>query len=183
MASINDVNNAINKVNTSINKVLTSVNNEITSTNNVTTSVNTLDADVKSGFAETVAGLNTLAQIGVVEAQLLFHLTQQADTMICALNQISRNTCGILTQVTLQTQLQKRLVDDSNVIRDIEQSAHPEAARMIHEFADLRSKIEKCCPTPQPEPACTYVPCPSPKQIGMPSLPDLGGATTGNKPT
>jgi hypothetical protein len=181
MASINDVNNSINKVNTTLWKLIaavdtvnTSVTNEITATNSVAAGVNTLDNDVKAGFAATVNSLQTLAVIEEASANLLFHLTQQADTMICALDQIAKNTCGILTQVTIQTQLQERLLKDADAIRAIEDSVHPGVALELCKIAELRAQIEKCCPPPKPEPACTYTPCPAPKPIGMPTLPPLG---------
>ena len=174
MASINDVFNAINKVNTTLW-------NEIAATNNVNTSVNTLDGDVKSGFTATVNGLTTIAQIDTAIADLLFHLTQQADTIICNLQQISQNTCGILTQVAFQTQLQERLAKDADSIRNIEASAHPEAALELHRLAELKEQIEKCCPPPQPKPACTYSPCPTPKQMPMPQIPRVN-PSTGNQP-
>jgi hypothetical protein len=189
MASIDDVNNSVNKVNTTlwkliaaVNTVNTSVQSEIAATNNVTAAVNTVDGDVKSGFASTVNALQVLAIIEEASANLLFHLTQQADTMICALNQISKNTCGILTQVTIQTGLQERLVSDTRAIREIEESAQPAAALELHRLAELRAQIEKCCPPPRPEPACTYQQCPSPPPIKQPDLPQIG-AGTANKPT
>ena len=187
MASINDVNNSINKVNTTlwklisaVNTVNTSVQNEITATNNVTTSVNTLDGDVKSGFAATDALLKAIAEIELGAVDLLYHLTQQADTMICALENISKNTCGILTQVTIQTGLQKRLVEDANAIRAIEESAHPEATLELHRLAELRAEIEKCCPPPTPKPACTYVPCPAPPPLEKPSSPTANALVVGS---
>ena len=189
MASINDVNSSVLKVRSAVSNLNDTVQNEIIATNNVTTSVNTvnasvnaLDSDVKSGFAATVNGLQVLAQIGEAAVKLLFHLTQQADTMICELGQISKNTCGILTQAMIQTQLQKRLARDAHAIREIEESAHPESVLELHRLADLRAQIEACCPPAQPEPACTYAPCLTPTPVDMPDLPKIPGrtGTTGN---
>jgi uncharacterized protein YoxC len=186
VASINDVNNSVNKVNTTLWKVIsaidtlnTSAQNEITATNNVTTSVNTLDGDVKSGFSATEALLKAIAEIELGAVDLLYHLTQQADTMICALENISKNTCGILTQATIQTGLQKRLVEDAGAIRAIEESAHPEATLELHRLAALRAQIEKCCPPPKPEPACTYAPCPAPPPLDKPSSPTANALFAG----
>lgn len=180
MASINDVYNQLVTANTELTQIANDVLAGTTATQAVNSSVNTLDTDVKAGF---VTIDNDLKVIGLVElaiAKLVFHLTQQADTMICALQQISQNTCGILTQVTIQTQLQKGLAEDVKVIRDIEESAHPEAALELRGLAELRAKIEACCPPVQPQPACTYVPCTVPRPIDMPSLPKVGNPTTGN---
>src|SRR5690349_5904180 len=114
MASINDVFNQLQAVNGTLAQIDTDVTAGTSATNQVKTSVDTLDGDVKAGFAATANALNTIAQIDTEAVKLLFHLTQQADTMICALERISRNTCGILTEVTLQTQLQTRLRDDAD---------------------------------------------------------------------
>jgi hypothetical protein len=181
VASINDVNNSVLKVRSSVSNLNDTVQNEITATNSVTTSVNTLDGDVKSGFTATDTLLKAIAEIGIGAADLLYYLTQQADTMICALEHISKNTCGILTQVTIQTDLQRRLVEDANAIHAIEESAHPEAALELHRLAELRAQIEKCCPPPKPEPACTYVPCPRPKPIPEPELPRKGDLKAGTQ--
>jgi hypothetical protein len=188
MASINTVNNSIKQVNATLNNEITATNNVNASVINLdndvksgfttlNASVNTLDGDLKSGFAQTVNWLKIIAQIDVAAVKLLFHLTQQVDTMICSLQQISQNTCGILTQVTIQTPLQQRLVKDADALRAILASAHPEAALELHRLAELQEQIEKCCPPPQPQPACTFVACPSPIPIDMPPLPKVGGDT------
>jgi hypothetical protein len=135
--------------------------------------INNLDGDVNKGFKATVDALKTIAQIDIEAVKLLFHLTEQADTMICALEHISKNTCGILTQVTIQTQLQTRLRADADMLRDIAESAYPAAAFERQRLAALRAQIERCCPPEEPKPACTYEPCPQPKPVGMPDLPKI----------
>jgi hypothetical protein len=180
MASINDVYNQLVTVNTSLSQINSSVIAGTNATNAVNASVNTLDGDVKAGFNATISALTVIAQIETAAVQVLFHLTQQADAMICALQQISQNTCGILTQVAIQTQLQKSLAEDTKRLVDIEGSTHPEAVLHLQSVAALRAQIEKCCPPPQPPPACIYDPCPVPKPIEMPPLPKIGTATTGN---
>jgi hypothetical protein len=181
MASINDVNNSINKVNTTIHKEIDATNAVNTSVGNVQTSVDkvaadivTLDGDLKSGFAQTIQELKNLEALGVATVELLFHLSQQADTMICALKQISQNTCGILNEVTAQTALQKQLTKDSDIIRHIDEAEHPGAALSFHQIEELRKQIEKCCPPPVAVPPCTYQPCPSPPPIKQPQVPTTG---------
>src|SRR4051812_19117465 len=90
--------------------------------------INNLDGHLTAGFKATVDALKTIAQIDVEAVKLLFYLTQQTDTMICALEHISQNTCAILSQVTIQTQLQTTLRDDARALRDIGESAYPGAA-------------------------------------------------------
>jgi hypothetical protein len=63
---------------------------------------------------------------------------------------------------------------DIGMILDIQQAAHPEVSLQIHRLAELRAKIDECCPPTPPEPACTYQPCPAPKSIGAPKMPVVG---------
>jgi hypothetical protein len=173
MASINDVFNQLVAVNSSLTQIHNDGIAETNATNQVKASVDNLDNDVKAGFAATVNGLNTIALIEIEAVKLLFHLTQQADTMICALEHISQNTCGILTQVTIQTGLQKAMRDDLDALRDIAEATNPQAALAREQAAKLKAQIERCCPPPETPPACTYQPCLEPKQIPMPDLPKI----------
>lgn len=135
--------------------------------------INNLDGDVNKGFKATVDMLKIIAQIDTEAVKLLFHLTQQTDTMICALEHISENTCEILTQAAIQTQLQTRLRDDADALRDIAESAYPGAALERQRLAALRAEIEHCCPPEKPQPVCNYKPCFQPKPVGMPELPKI----------
>lgn len=170
MAGINDLFNQLVIANGKLDQLHTDINNGTAATNQVKTSVDavktsvdTLDNDVKI--------------IGAAETQLLFHLTQQADTMICALEHISKNTCAILTQATVQTQLQTRIRDDADALLEIAETANPAAALERLRLAALRAQIERCCPPAEPEPACTYEPCRRPESVPMPNLPKPGQPT------
>lgn len=141
-----------------------------------TSMITNLNVSINQGFAETVNALNTIALIDIEAVKLLYHQTQQADTMICALEHISKNTCEILTQVTIQTQLQEHLRDEVDALRYVADSANPEAALERQRFAELRAEIERCCPPDQPEPACEYEPCDRPKpvkELRLPHLPEI----------
>lgn len=115
--------------------------------------------------------LSAIEAVEIEALKLLFHLTQQTDTMICALEHISQNTCAILTQSALQTRLQTRMADDLDALVAIGQSAFPAAALESERLAALRAQVERCCPPEQSPPACTYEPCPKPRQIPEPKLP------------
>jgi len=145
--------------------------------------INILDADVNKGFKATVDILKTVAQVEVETLKLIFHLTQQTDTMICALEHIAKNTCEILTQVTIQTGLQTRILDDADLLRAIAESAYPGAALEQQRLATLRSEIERCCPPEDPRPACSYQPCFQPKPAPMPELPKIPKDDPGSTPT
>ena len=174
MPSINDVYNQLQAITSKLDQIHADEVAETTATQQVKASVDNLDGDVRAGFAATVHALNTIAQIEIVAVQLLFHLTQQADTMICALEHISKNTCGILTQITIQTGLQTRIRDDADAMRDIAESAYPATALERARLAALRAQVERCCPPEQPKPACSYEPCAGPRPVEMPKLPRIG---------
>jgi hypothetical protein len=174
MASINDVFNQLVAVNATLGQIQAGTLAETNATNQVKASVDSVDGDVKAGFAATINALNTIAQIDIEAVKLLFHLTQQTDTMICALEHISQNTCGILTQVTFQTQLQTRIRDDNDALRDIAEGAYPAGTLERDRLAALREQIERCCPPDKPLPACSYVPCPRPQPVETPNLPKVG---------
>lgn len=140
-----------------------------------TSMITTLSASINSGFNDTVNALNVLTQVNVEAVKLLYHQTQQADTMICALEHISKNTCEILNQVTIQTGLQTRLRDDMEALRYMTESANPQAALESQRLAKLRAEIEKCCPPDELEPACEYEPCERPEPIKEPRLPEIEG--------
>jgi hypothetical protein len=163
MAGINDLFNQLVAANGKLDQLHTDINSGTAATNLVKTSVDTLDNDVKL--------------IGIAETQLLFHLTQQADTMICALEHISQNTCAILTQATIQTELQTRIRNDADALLEIAETANPAATLERFRLAELRAQIERCCPPTEPEPACTYEPCKRPEPMRMPVLPQPGEPT------
>jgi outer membrane murein-binding lipoprotein Lpp len=138
-----------------------------------TSMITTLNASINAGFNDTVNALNVLTQVNIEAVKLLYHQTQQADTMICALEQISKNTCEILTQVTIQTSLQTRLREDMEALRYMTESAQPEAALESQRLAKLRAEIERCCPPDPQEPACKYEPCERPEPVKEPRLPEI----------
>lgn len=179
MASINDVFNQLVNVNGTLGQIHADGIAETNATNQVRTSVDNVDNDVKAGFASTLHALGIIALIDIEAVKLLFHLTQQADTMICALEHISQNTCGILTQTTIQTGLQKQLREDVAVLREIAESAYPDAALEHTRLAALRAEVERCCPPEPPKPACTYEPCVRPRQVEPPKLPNIDRQPTG----
>jgi len=144
-----------------------------TNTFGLANGINNLDSHVSTGFNATVDALKTITQIDIEAVKLLFHLTQQTDAMICALEHISKNTCEILTQVTIQTELQKSLRDDADVLRDIGEAAYPGVALQRQRLAELRAELERCCPSEEPGPACKYEPCEHPRPVEPPKLPEI----------
>lgn len=136
-------------------------------------SIKILNTDVNKGFGATVEVLIAVAQINAETTKLIYHLTQQTDTMICNLEHITKNTCEILNQVTLQTPLQLGMSRDLELIRDIAQSAYPQAALDRQRREKLQGQMEACCPPPELSPPCRYEPCKAPPQAKEPMLPKL----------
>jgi hypothetical protein len=132
-----------------------------------------VNASINKGFNDTVNALNVLTAVDIEAVKLLYHQTQQADTMICMLDQISKNTCEILNQATTQTGLQTRLADAMDALLFIAESAHPDGALERERQAKLQAEIERCCPPDEPGPACNYEPCPRPDRIKEPRLPHI----------
>lgn len=171
--TVSDVFNQLVLANGKLDQINIATLGQANALNQLDGDIKKLDGDVNKGFQTTVDTLKIIAQIDIEAVKLLFHLTQQADTMICALEHISHNTCGILTQVTIQTAIQTGIRDDADALRDIAESAHPEAALQRQRLAALRAEIERCCPPDQPKPACSYEPCRKPDSVEMPKLPDI----------
>ncbi len=148
---------------------MASINDVFNELQNVNQKLDQLHVD---GVSE-ISAINLVAQINVEAVKLLFHQTQQADTIICVLENISKQTCEILNQVTIQTQLQTRLRDDADALREIADLAYPQAALERQRLAELRAQIERCCPPQTPPPACTYAPCTQPDPVKEPRLPNI----------
>lgn len=132
-----------------------------------------LNTSINAGFTATVGRLDTLAAIEVEAAKLLFHLTAQNETIICMLDQISRNTCSMLNELVVQTDLQKRTTEDTAVLRYVAESGNPAAALEYARHKELEAKVERCCPPGTKDPACKYAPCAKPETMKEPRLPEI----------
>jgi len=99
----------------------------------------------------------------------LYQNDLQNATIICLLEQISKNTCDLVNQATVQTRLQENIEKNTMRMAAILASTHPEAALALEREEALRRDLEKCCPPPTAPQACTQTPCERPqKQIGPP---------------
>ena len=165
MASADDILNALNGTNGRLDDLKAAVDNESTA---VTTAVNNAAAQITAALN---AGFGQLITLGQYTNQALFHLSQQNDTIICALEHISQNTCNLVTQSHIQTALQEKIADCTCKLADLYASVHAEAALQRHRLHELREQIERCCPPTKPPPACTYQPCPAPGQLPPPPQP------------
>lgn len=149
------------------------VNSKLAQVEVNTSLVANLNMSINTGFAATVGRLDTLAAIDVEAVKLLLHQTRQMDTMICMLEQISRNTCSMLNELTIQTKLQTSMSKDVSVVRYIAEASNSDAALELARHQELTAKIEQCCPPARPEPACKYDPCQRPGPADKPKLPEI----------
>jgi hypothetical protein len=121
-----------------------------------------IQATLATSFQNLSQGLSaSLAQEHFAGLALAEKIAQQK-TMICQLEQISKQTCDLLSEAHLQTGLQREIA--GNVVRllDIARTAHPTAELELQRLDKLRQEIEKCCPPEVPPPFCVHEPCPQP---------------------
>ena len=111
---------------------------------------------------------SAVVSIGNYTNQALYQNDQQNTTMICALEQISKNTCALLNESAIQTTLQTAMAADIDGLENMFATANPGAALEIERLAALKAQVEVCCPPKKPTPPCDYRPCPAPKEIGPP---------------
>jgi hypothetical protein len=145
MPSVNDVYNQILQVNTNLTSLINAVNN-------LTSALDT---------------------IGNYTNQALYQNDQQNVTIICALEQISKNTCSLLNESAVQTTLQTAIAGDIDRLEKMFATANPGAALEAERLAALKAQVEQCCPPKKAPPPCNYTPCPAPTPIGPP--PQAGG--------
>ena len=114
------------------------------------------------GFTVVAAGLQAVQARQDLALKLQAYQIEQGQTMICALEHISRNTCHLVEQAARQTELQTSMEQSLTRLLHIASTAHPEAALVLAREEEERRRIERCCPPPPRRPACTYEPCPAP---------------------
>jgi Astacin (Peptidase family M12A) len=89
----------------------------------------------------------------------------QGTTMICQLDQISKQTCDLLSEAHFQTGAQREIAKGVERLLGIVQVANPAAELELQRHEKLQQEIEKCCPPDDPPPLCEHTPCPQPPQF------------------
>jgi hypothetical protein len=159
MPSAQDVLDAINNNTNVIGQKLDTIGQKLDTIN---ASVNAVDADVKLVQQVLLWGFEQLITLGQYTNQALFQNDKQNDTMICILQQVSVNTCGIWNEVHTQTDLQKGIDAAAQKLAKLYASTHGDAAGTLAREEELRRRIEECCPSKEPKPVCVEKPCPEP---------------------
>ncbi len=172
MASANDFYNELKGANARLDDVkgkLDAVNGKLddikSKLDDLKASVDAVRAEVQKVENLLLWGFNQLITLGQYTNVALFHNDQQNDTMICILEHISQNTCGILNEAHTQTGLQTSMRNSAQKLADLYAAAHAEAEITREREEALRKQIEECCPPKPPEPACKYEPCPVPEPM------------------
>jgi hypothetical protein len=172
MVSLGDVYNQLITANSNLTQIHGDVVNEISATNKVTDAVEHLENIIISGFTNISDGLNTIIELQDYSNKVLYHITEQNETIICNLDKISRQTCELVSESHLQSGYQKQIYLGMAMMLELYKTDHAEAYLEFERSQLLEKKILKCCPQKEPEPACQYRPCDNPGKIEEPPHPD-----------
>jgi hypothetical protein len=152
-----------------INANLVTLHNDLVQSLACCSDTNLRLADIQTtlndGFTSMVNGLNAVAQRQDQTNLVLAYQAAQNQTIICILENISRNTCGILNEADEQTDLQRNLERDFDAVRHMFATANSDAALTHERYLEERRRVEACCPPDPRTPPCEYKPCPEPKAL------------------
>ncbi len=163
---LQQINNSMVSLNSTSDKLLTCCNENGSRLKQILDSLN-------AGFANLSQGVLNMIQQQLFTNFVLVHLSAQTDTVICNLEKISEQTCGLLSEAHIQTGLQTEIRETSAAMMEMFKTVHPDAAVEFERREDLNNKILECCPPPEAKPLCTYEPCKAPRwELGEPPKPD-----------
>jgi hypothetical protein len=109
-----------------------------------------------------------LVNIARYQSYATYTLSLQTDTVICALEKVTKQTCALLSEAHVQTQLQAGIVDTNTSLLRIAEVAYPLAAIEGERLKALQQQIGRCCPPEPQPPACSYEPCERPPVLQPP---------------
>lgn len=165
MPSAQDILDSINGADARLDNVNNKLDTAIAKLSDIVAAVQSVDSDIQKLLLINQWGFTQLITLGTYTNLALFENNKQNETIICILEQISRNTCSLLNEAHLQTTLDTSIEKSSQALADLYAATHAEAALTREREAALRAQIEACCPPPRPDPVCTYQPCPSPPPV------------------
>ena len=114
-----------------------------------------------SGFTAMAAGFTAMHNRQDLTNQLLWLHAQQHQTMICILENISRNTCALLNESAKQTTFQEQITGATESLDHMFATAHPDAALVRQREDEQREALERCCPPEAAADPCAYHECPA----------------------
>jgi hypothetical protein len=159
MPSAQDVLDAVEQTKAAVNNNTIVIGQKL---DTLTAAVNAVDADVKLTQQVLLWGFEQLITLGQYANQALSQNDKQNDTMICILEQIAVNTCGIWNEAHIQTHLEKGIETSTQKLARLYAATHGDAAVAFAREEELLRRIEKCCPPEEPPPVCVETPCPTP---------------------
>jgi hypothetical protein len=124
-----------------------------------------IQATLATSFTNLSKGLSASLEQQHFGNLALVEKIAQERTMICQLEQISQQTCDLLSEAHLQTGLQNSTAHDVQRILNVAQATNPQAELELQRLDKLRADIEKCCPPEVEPPRCTHQPCDQPPEF------------------
>jgi hypothetical protein len=124
---------------------------------------------VSRGFETVSNGIEGVHDRQEILIRLAAYQIEQNRTIICALENISKNTCALLNEANQQTALQGDIRKALEATSHMTATAHPEAALAYQREQDQQAALEECCPPEEDEPPCGYQPCREPKEVDIPN--------------
>ena len=163
MPSINDFYGQVVAMNATLVQLDTDLATETAATHSVQASVDAVNTTLNAQLATLEGLVAALARISAYEAEALFHLSQQNETVICLLEKINKQSCLTLTEAAQQTKLQTETNAGVNWLVELEKTVHAAAALELARLSTLRQQLLECCPEKIEPPACVPEPCPRPE--------------------
>lgn len=114
---------------------------------------------LSSGFATMASGFEGVHQRQDISNQILVFQARQLQTVICVLENISRNTCALVNTSDAQLRQQTEATESVGALRHMYATANPDAALVLSRADEDAARMAKCCPDKPVPPPCTYQAC------------------------
>jgi hypothetical protein len=162
MASINDVFDALNDIKGKLDQVHADELTTHGKLDTVNTRLTTLNQTVSGVGTAINSRLDALVNGQKLANELALHETKQNETIICALEHISRNTCELVTIADIELRAAQATSASVRVLAEIAERVHADAALDLERLDAIEAKVADCCPPEEVPPRCSYEPCKNP---------------------
>ena len=132
-------------------------------TADIKTEIATLDTTFQTGVAELGGGLFAIWEVEKEVDVLLADGVQQNTAIICWLEKSAELLCRILRRVDTLIDVDTVTKDAILKTSELVDLVHAREALEVRKQAELRARIDACCPPPVPPPEPCYDPCPEPR--------------------
>jgi hypothetical protein len=165
MASAQDILDAINTSIARLDQLHNDVLAGTNSTDAVRNAVTDMAQHLDAGFTVLAQGDQVIAALHAQTNAILMHLAAQADTQICLLDTIARNTCALLNESVRQTAAQDGMRTDLDGLAFMYATVNPGSAVELDRSRQAAARMDECCPPPAGEPPCTFDGCAAPDRL------------------